>query len=147
MLGRRRRCLLNRTPAPAGLHYVSVAVGRITACGVLSNRAVQCWGFPLFPTSPPTGPAATEVSVGYEHACARQPNGTPLCFGDTISAAIVPVGLVDQPYTYIGAGDRHSCALRADGSVDCWGQATFGKTTPPVGIYDQMSVGPITAAP
>jgi alpha-tubulin suppressor-like RCC1 family protein len=75
-----------------------------TACAVVADGAVYCWGAPLGPApasredhragDPPADlgafaprrvaglPPAVQVSVGLRHACARTRRGRVFCWGD-----------------------------------------------------------------
>ncbi len=45
----------------------------------------------------------------------------------------------------VGAGLDFACALRVDQTIACWGDSAGGKTTPPGGVFSQLSVGPYHA--
>jgi alpha-tubulin suppressor-like RCC1 family protein len=82
-------------------------------------------------------PCATQIDVGYEHACALLSDKTVRCWGSNaqgqvsahlpdggndITPQILPVpveGLTDVKHVSVGI--FHSCALKNDGTVWCWG--------------------------
>ena len=69
--------------APDGT-FEQVSVGRLFACGVTTDRAVECWRAEEGPVQAPF-PAKNHdlvsVSVGYDHACALRSSGTLYCWG------------------------------------------------------------------
>ena len=95
----------------------SNVVGNSRVCGVTVDRSLKCI---------PSGPEIEEmdvssfssISVGDEHACGVQENGSVQCWGgDTFGQAYSPEGT----FKSVGASRTLSCGLRTDGLVRCWG--------------------------
>ena len=129
--------------AVAGLSGVlGIAISGWSACALLGDKTVSCWGVGIGPpadggTWSPTPVAVpdlsnvVEIAGGDDHACARLADGTVECWGTndvgqlgdgtTIDRSTpVPVrGLSDV--VQIADGDHVSCALLGDGTVKCWG--------------------------
>lgn len=78
---------------------VDVAVGSMSACAVLSDGTVMCWG----------GNGSGEV-------------GQPLTVKNT--TALTVAGVTDA--TSIASGSQTMCALRKGGGVQCWGSNWSG---------------------
>lgn len=60
------------------------------------------------------------VTVGVNHSCALDHDGTILCWGsDEFGQSSPPVtdGFID-----LEAGDNYTCALHSDGDMHCWGR-------------------------
>lgn len=86
----------------------AIGVGEETACAVLSDGKVQCWG------DNADGELGDGTSTGPEEcgfACSR----TPV----TVSGLNTAVG--------ISAGYRKACAVLSVGNVECWGFNQFGQ--------------------
>jgi alpha-tubulin suppressor-like RCC1 family protein len=89
------------------------------------------------PASPPIGPltGVAEVTIGFDHGCARMLNGTVQCWGlggelgdgttTTRNTGGQVSGLVDA--ASISAGVGHTCAIRIDRTVVCWGYNRYGQ--------------------
>jgi alpha-tubulin suppressor-like RCC1 family protein len=80
----------------------AVSVGWYSACALLSDGTVECWG----------------ASLGYV--------GPQTCDGAACSATPVPVAGLSG-VTSISVGMGSACAVLSDGTVDCWGDNTFGE--------------------
>lgn len=131
------------TRAAVGHAFTSLALARMSACGIEASGSVLCWGqnasgqlgngtttaqgAPV-PVSGLTG--SVQLAAGDSHFCARSSAGTVSCWGDNESfqagqpirgviALPRPVAL-GGPASEIAAGAVHSCALVA-GQSFCWG--------------------------
>ncbi|HET9048182.1 MAG TPA: hypothetical protein VFN29_04370 [Chiayiivirga sp.] len=147
------------TPTPQvvsalGNDVVSISAGEFFQCAVTTAGAVKCWGdnydnvlgdlgtvdpdpFTPYPISG-LGSGVTQVSAGYDHACARLDDGSLRCWGyggfaqlgDGSSedhATPVAVAELAGPARVVAAGKFHTCALLADSRVQCWGNNRDGQ--------------------
>jgi alpha-tubulin suppressor-like RCC1 family protein len=143
-------------PAPVrltGLPRPATALGNgyQTACAVLDDGSVWCWGrggegglgAPGTPQSMVpvrvsglTEPAVS-VAVGGLRFCAVLESGALVCWGENQRGQIALDGGSPRPaatrvtalrgeVAEVVAGQFHTCARRRDGTVSCWGQNTFG---------------------
>jgi alpha-tubulin suppressor-like RCC1 family protein len=143
-------------PAPVrltGLPRPATALGSgyQTACAVLDDGSVWCWGrggegglgAPGTPQSMVpvrvaglTEPAVS-IAVGGTHFCAVLERGGLACWGENQRGQIGLDGGSPRPaaarvtalkgeVAEVVAGQFHTCARRRDGTVSCWGQNTFG---------------------
>ena len=72
-----------------------------------------------FDHTPPLGMRFKAVSVGWNHTCALEQDGTPTCWGSNKDGkASPPAG---EKFTAISSGTGHTCAIRSDGTPLCWG--------------------------
>ncbi|MBL8954393.1 MAG: hypothetical protein JNK82_26685 [Myxococcaceae bacterium] len=136
-------------PAPvAGLNdAISVSVGRVLACALVSNGTVRCWGAggtlgdgtledrpaPVTVLTSAGTPlwGAKALSVGAGHACAVVASGDVYCWGSSSERQLGDGTATDRlfaqrvtgthRFTDVVAGDVHTCGLRSDGQVWCWG--------------------------
>jgi alpha-tubulin suppressor-like RCC1 family protein len=117
-----------------------------TACGVMTDGALVCWGDANWGRDP-APPAGTfkQVSVSgwipftfNAYACAITTDGAAKCWGDnSFGQATPPPG----SYTQISAGPDHACALRTDRSIACWGSNDHGQTRAPAGSFTAVGAG------
>ena len=83
-------------PMPGNLTATALATGDDTACVILSNGTVACWGdgeaagnsndntnthTPTLAPWPSGGARATSLTVGWYHSCAALENGSMWCWG------------------------------------------------------------------
>jgi alpha-tubulin suppressor-like RCC1 family protein len=154
---------------------LSMGAGGFHTCAILTtNRNVVCWGTNFFgqrgngvtQTLAPLTPTAvigltdavTQLSLGDNHTCALQSNGSVLCWGRnengqlgdsglTASSQATPtsvVGLNGTDTVQISAGSNHTCALKSNGSVLCWGSNLLGQLgNPSVAIGTQTNPTPV----
>jgi cysteine-rich repeat protein len=138
---------------------VSAAGNR--TCALLESKAVRCWGARgaygyanlgnVGSVNPPSaagdiqlGGLASQIAVGYEHACALLESGELRCWGrgnlgalgygntsdvgghpDNLPAAAGPV-FVSEPVAQLVAGWNHTCVIHDDQDVRCWGSGGYG---------------------
>jgi len=149
------------TPAPmVGISdAITVAAGVFHTCVTRASGAVACAGDNAFselgtmagptpsnsPVDVPGVSTATDVTVGYRHACALLRDGTATCWGQNLVgelgrgmtspsalAGAVP-GLTEiVQITSHAPNDgpvegSHTCALRRNGEVFCWGKNDLGQ--------------------
>jgi hypothetical protein len=133
---------LNATPASP------LAAGDRTACGLLSDGRVVCWGSnsSLLEGSkavfqPPQFvhqvDNAIVVAVGFSSACAIISGGRVTCWGQgplgdgsgSHSLSLTRVWVSDlADVTSVAVGDNLACAV-SNGGVWCWGEGAFGDGT------------------
>ena len=80
-----------------------------------------------------------EISIGYDHACARRASGEVYCWGEndkgqigdgtqnsaSLTVLITSLGAAQS----ISAGYKHTCAILDNGNVLCWGQNDAKQTS------------------
>src|SRR6185295_10571700 len=124
----------SRPVAIAGLTGVTaISLGGLgplatTACAVLADRSVSCWGglsggssgTNAIPTVASALAGAVDVAIGGLRICATLTDGTVAC-SDQSSGTTAPVGTLANAQA-VTSGNYHSCALLADRTVRCWGQ-------------------------
>jgi len=132
-----------------------VAVGGDFSCALLKTGLVKCWGSNEFnQLGSPSGvnkslstrpiqveklTLATDISAGYNHACALLKNGSIVCWGYNGSGQLGRGEATDEGYssptaisgltgaTSVSAGQEHTCAVVAGGQVKCWGDNSYGQ--------------------
>ncbi len=145
------------SPASDPTQAVQVAVGSSSACAVLANGTVQCWGDNsygqlgdggrerrLVPGPVPGLTNVVEVDVGDAHACARQRDGAVWCWGQGSDGALGIGGTQNgrsparvpgvPPAQDIGTSGGNTCMVAVDGGVWCWGSNVFGESAQPAGL-------------
>src|SRR5262249_19736088 len=132
--------------------WVAVSANAINTCGVTTDAYVYCWGDNTYfqlgdpdftgegastPNFVPGLTGATDVSVGFGHACALDGDGLAYCWGNN-GAGQLGIGTEgDQKGAYpvasdlrfvsIAAGHTHTCAITTDFDMYCWGDNTYGQ--------------------
>ena len=136
---------------------VSISVGTMFSCAILTDGTVKCWGlndygqlgigngpgashFPVSVSGITSANPAVSVSAGANHTCAILSDGTVKCWGrngngqlgdGTFEDRTVPVNVYgitqDNPAVSISAGWRRTCAILSDGTVKCWGHNWNGQ--------------------
>lgn len=118
-------------PAPAGLHFVDVAIGSYVVVGKLSDGSLvfenSHLGLPYTRVMPSTGTSFTKIVAG-SFVAALQSDGSVRTFGFPWSAPPVPPGVqvVD-----LHAGTVHLVALLSNGTVIAWGDNLYGQCSVP----------------
>ncbi|NDG84787.1 MAG: choice-of-anchor D domain-containing protein, partial [Proteobacteria bacterium] len=139
---------------------IQVGSGNLFSCALLSNKTVWCWGAnnlgqlgnapgewgtgtdSAVPVQVSGITDATQISVGYDHACALLTNQTVKCWGDNTYgqygngattaggvAGNIPNQAAFTKVIMISTGYRFTCALLNDNTVQCagyGGQGTLG---------------------
>ncbi len=148
----------------SGRTATAITVGNDASCVILDNGHVKCWGInssgqlgvgdtqdrgdgpnemgDFLPEADlGTGKTAVEISMNYQHVCARLNDGSVKCWGgnslgqlglgDTAARGNEPGEMGDNlPIVNLGTGKTatqintayyHSCALLNDATIKCWG--------------------------
>ena len=135
----------NEVTEPGGA-FSAIAAGELHACGLRTDKRIDCWGFH---SSPPRGltraPGGnfSAVSVGRQFSCGVHTSGAISCWGynpllDGDGEPRYESGPADAPggeFVSVSAGRFHSCGLRADDTVGCWGSDYFGQVSAPRGEF------------
>jgi hypothetical protein len=112
-----------------------IGLGYFTACHVMADTSLRCFGDRHPRTMPPAGLKTRQITCAHDGCCALMPKeaGGPRirCWSD--KQTIIPPGgfatSVDPIQIVIGY--QHGCALNADGSVACYGQPGTMNAPPP----------------
>jgi len=133
--------------------YVHLAVGEYSACAVVSDGTLRCWGDNSYgelglvgsqvrtiPVPVPGVSNARTVTVGWLHGCALLRDGQVDCWGYNCNGSAgcsFDSSLPHQwctpksagsPVAQISAGSETSCVRLLDGTVECWGRNDVGQT-------------------
>lgn len=112
----------------------AIGLGYYTACHIMPDLSVRCFGDRHPRTMPPAGLKTRQMTCAHDGCCALLPKeaGERIrCWSDKrtifpptdVSRAVDPV--------QIGIGYQHGCALNVDQSVTCWGQPGTMNAPPP----------------
>ncbi len=126
-------------PAPEGKFTWVVAKG-LLACGLPADGGVVCWNVQ-------TGENLSRVregefkslSISGSHMCALRVDGQAECWSmreEDFGAASPPGGRFESVSVNNG---KYSCGLRPSGEVECWGSNQWRKSTPPGGVFTQIT--------
>jgi alpha-tubulin suppressor-like RCC1 family protein len=131
--------------ATVGVPAGAVSAAGFSACSLLADGSVRCWGLndvgqlgvgyyaPQTYTEAPVAASgmmdATSVATGESDACVLKADGTVWCWGNTGVSPAAPI-----PYEVpgisgaksIAVGKGYACALFGDGTAQCWGDNAFG---------------------
>jgi alpha-tubulin suppressor-like RCC1 family protein len=136
-----------------GNDVAQVSAGDQFTCARKTDGTVWCWGengglslgdgTNIQRSSPvqvkALGSAATAISSGGGHTCARKKDGTLWCWGHNGSGELgdgTKVGASSEPVqvTALGAsvatvtsGEQHTCAIKTDKTAWCWGSSQYGQ--------------------
>lgn len=145
---------------PAGKTATALAAAHSSACALLSDKTVVCWGQNDYgqagaslsdkvvyaPKSVGNLPDAIALSAGHRHFCAVRSGGSVVCWGSNYNGEFGHVGAEkygNTPVsvnnigdaTTVAAGGASTCALTTSGSTRCWGSNGDYK-------FDSNSEGP-----
>ncbi len=129
-----------------------LAAGPRTACAILSDGSMKCWGInskgelgqgAATAYNPIPAPVVSlekfvNLDGGYGHTCAVTNKGRVACWGESGNGRLgnneSSIDLSVPTYAYnvsnavkVTTGDRHTCAVLKDGTVKCWGQNANGE--------------------
>ena len=142
---------------------VSVSLGTSSACAVLGDGMVSCWGWNgngqlgngnssteavfLMPAKVSGIDGAATVSVGRNHVCAALQDGSIRCWGRNFDGQLgngdsgedadsfIPVQAAGVTNAAgVSVGNNHTCALLKNQDIQCWGNNGFGQLTGEIGI-------------
>src|ERR1017187_8319810 len=113
-----------------------LAAGQTYTCVIRADGSVLCWGGLRGGESMPPAGAFTQISARGDQTCGLRPDGGLACWGGLATPA-------DGSFSQISVGSSHACGLRPNGCVVCWGDNSYGQSTPPAGVYSQISAGEI----
>ena len=130
-------------PPPAGdeglrqlLVSSAIGLGYYTACHIMPDLSVRCFGDRHPRTMPPAGLKTRQITCSHDGCCALLPKeaGARIrCWSD--KTTIFPPAAVARAVDplQIGIGYQHGCALNTDHTVTCWGQPGT-MNAPPAGL-------------
>jgi alpha-tubulin suppressor-like RCC1 family protein len=143
--------------------WASVRAGRAHLCAIAEDRSLWCWGdardgkigdgilddgLPFeqcrrTPVEVAPGGTWARLSLGEDHSCGVQTDGSLWCWGSNESAQIgdgavgplytrlEPVEVGGTAWIDVYAGRAHTCGLEGDGSTWCWGLGGNGQLGQP----------------
>ncbi len=120
--------------------------GYSTACGVLTDNSLVCWGSSIAGGNAPPSGTFSHVAPGFNFGCGLRSggtnDGTAACWGADDAGQVSGSGLVGGTFTQLTVGIRHACGLRTNGTISCWGSNTYGQlNVPPAGPFSALSSG------
>jgi alpha-tubulin suppressor-like RCC1 family protein len=152
------------TGALSGLIVTQISVGGLSACAVSSTALAFCWGtgtngqlgnsaildsnVPVAVTTSGalSGVIVTEITIGYNFACALASTGAAYCWGINTDGALgngsttqssSPVAVTTSgvlsgvTLAQMSSGGFQTCALDSNGIAYCWGLNTAGQVGNP----------------
>lgn len=143
-------CLaLGHAGRAAAATAVQVGAGNGRTCVRTGGNDVRCWGEFLVGDGTDAGrwvpvdvvglaAGATDLDVGYQHACAVTTAGGAVCWGvnlhgqlgdgtTTVRLSPVAVSGLSSGVATVAAAWQHSCAVMTTGDVKCWGDNHAGQ--------------------
>lgn len=150
------------TPIGLGSAVADLDVGLLSACAVLADGSVRCWGFEHYlsqrigpnqpmhaittPTAVPGIPgAAKKIAVRDSGACALSVDGTVACWNEDHAPAIV-AGLPSDVVAVESHGATRTCALTATKEAWCWAKDEQASKLAVAGEIVQIVPGKRTCA-
>ena len=138
---------------PLGQAATSIGAAAWSACALLADGTVKCWGINFFGQlgdgtttnhSSPTatvalGQTAESISVGGDYTtCALLNDGSVKCWGNNLYGQLGDGTTTDrhsptstqalgQVATKVSVGGHHVCVLLAGGTIKCWGRNADGE--------------------
>ena len=140
----------------SNLGAVKVSTGYSTACAVITDGSVKCWGWgsdgrlgngmtsdrstPVSTGSFGQNKTAIDVSTSWSHSCALLDDGSVSCWGNGNygklgyggwQGKVEPYPVAgfgtSSPVKQISTGYDHTCALLVNETVSCWGGNEYGE--------------------
>lgn len=102
----------------AGVTQVRMAPERF-GCQITASGAIDCFGDGAPVGSEPVDGGATDLAVGFRHACVLNGDGDDACWGNTFGGRIALPAEVQ--WRDLALSDVGGCGLRKDGALQCWG--------------------------
>ena len=102
--------------------FLAIDVSKWSACGVLADGSLTCWGDGTLPEVEVPAGVYTDVAVGYAHACALNEAGGIECWGGAHDPDYDRI--LEPPegqFIELAVSSYLACAVRVDGLVSCWG--------------------------
>jgi formylglycine-generating enzyme required for sulfatase activity len=105
--------------------YRKISAGVHHTCAINSMHNIECWGRSGYGMMRPPSGEYSNLSVGYNHACAIRSSGRTIeCWGSNYwGQATSPR---DSGFVSVAAGRDHTCGLKSDQSIVCWGKSSGG---------------------
>lgn len=133
------QCLSNTSPASCGTSCTPcpAAPANATATCTAGTCGWRC--NPGFFTCGAACCPATELAVGWDHACVRLSDGSVSCWGSNSHSQLAiatstleanlpqDVTALGTVVTHVAAGGYGSCAIISDAGTYCWGENDFGQ--------------------
>jgi alpha-tubulin suppressor-like RCC1 family protein len=157
-----------------GIAFTRIDGGRWFTCGLSTGGQAWCWGDGYYgqlgdglegisggvpsPQAVRGGHTFTQISAGFEHACALDGAGKAWCWGNNTYGQLgndeqvvvmgepVPVEVVGGlTFTRISAGRDATCAITPDNALYCWGDNEVGQLGDGKGAPGLMVPRPVPA--
>lgn len=122
----------------SGAVAIASGSGTRSACVLLSNGVVECWGDngvgqlgngTAISSTVPAPVTGITSAIGISGSCALLKDGTVQCWGTNLGNGTTTSSSVPVPVTGItnGIAITRSCALLKNGTLQCWGQNNDGE--------------------
>ncbi len=126
--------------------FVSAGYGH--TCVVKTSGDLSCFGANSYGQATPPAPSSvkyTQVSSGQYHSCAITTTGGIVCWGNNAfqqrTCFSENPSLASMSFVFTSVGYYHTCALGSTGSIFCCGRNVYGESSPPSGIFSQLTSG------
>lgn len=123
---------------PQGV-FIDIAVALENSCGIKADRTIACWGKNHFGQSDAPAGVFVEIEAGDDNHCAIRVDRTLACWGRDQRGQTS--GHPPGTYQAVAPAWGHACAIRTDGTITCWGRNDHGESSPPGGIFVDITTG------